>query len=92
MTKWRLLDYPHCAVCGNSEQYNDDTFICCLVDNKKPLEYSECNSLETSDEYVVGYLTLLTKIIAKLKVDLDGERMMINQHADHIKKLEAVSK
>ena len=85
--KWKLLDYPHCAICENSEQYDDETFICCLGD--KPLTYAECGIIEINDDYLIGYLTLLTKMIAKLRVDLDAERTMLNTHADHIKTLEA---
>lgn len=68
---FELIDYPHCAVCANTEQYNDDTFICTInnyPDNPDdPLPYEECDELEVCSEYLVGYLTLLTKLIKELR-------------------------
>lgn len=66
MVDYKLIDYPHCAVCGNSEQYNDNTFICCLADDEQPVQSIECDVQKVSDAYLVGYLTLLTKMIKKI--------------------------
>ena len=71
MSDFKLIDYPHCAICSHSEQYSDDTLICTFNDDPDnpddPLPYTECGELDVSDEYLVGYLTLLTKLTKELR-------------------------
>ncbi len=78
MSEWKLIDYPHCAVCEHSEQYGDNTFICTLLDDEpEPLEYGKCDELVVNNEYLVGYLTLLTELIKKEKEVLSTNNMLI---------------
>jgi hypothetical protein len=77
VTKYKLLDYPHCAICEYSEQYQDDTFICTISDDPDnpddPLPFEECGDFTLCKIYLVSFIIRLTEMIKKIRKDQKGD-------------------
>ena len=69
MSDYKIIDYPHCAICGHSEQYKDDTLFCMINDKEDvPIPSSKCGEFEFEPIYLIGFLKILTKLIKETEV------------------------
>lgn len=73
MSGFKLIDYPHCAICEHSDQYSDDTLICTINDDPDnpddPLPYIKCDSHKLCQINLTGYIIFLTKLIKEARKD-----------------------
>ncbi len=64
MSDYKIIDYPHCAICEHSEQYKDDTLFCMINDKEDaPTSFNECGEFKFAPIYLIGFLEILTKLI-----------------------------
>ncbi len=64
MSDYKLIDYPHCAICGHSEQYQDDTLFCMINDKEDaPVSFIKCDAFKFAPIYLIGFLEILIQLI-----------------------------
>ena len=62
--KYKIIDYPHCAICKHSDQFIDDTLVCMVNDKKdKPVLLDECGSFKLYGVYLASFIVRLTELI-----------------------------
>lgn len=75
---YKLIDYPHCAICEHSEQYSDDSLICTFNDDPDnpddPLPLEECEEFTLNELYLAYFIVRLTKMIKKNKKDVNAKK------------------
>ena len=78
--KWKLVDFPQCAICDYSEQYQDNTFICChCYDEERNPEPSKlCDELKIGKYYLAGFFELILEEIKQIEKRIEKIENHIN--------------